>query len=247
MKHFLFFVLFTLAGFKTYAQHTDLYIIKLKNGMIIKAELVKVVTDSFAIIKQYGLESKIKMSEILDITFNETNPTVYLAKGTPPVLRRNLPDSDWSVGYQVGFTLGLVDYGATSSFVTRFTALKTVARKTQVGFSLGLDPYAAYDFVIGTIAADIRQYFINNARAPFVYGYVGYGFNITNSKPIQSGGINYGFGFGQSFRTKRQKTFSFMLGLKGQNAEDYSFFWNGSNNLQYYSMRRLELKLESLF
>lgn len=254
-KQFLI-ICFTLILHKCYSQHSDLYLIKLKNGLTLKAELIKIVPDSFIVFKQYGLETKLKMSEVIEINFSETNQYLITKKGKPIIFKRNLPDTGWSFGYQLGFSGGLInDFGwtrPTTSFVSRISILKSVYKLNQVGVLLGFDPYAAYEFVIFPIELHGRHYFYNKPKSPLLYANFGYGLNVSRGNPINNGGLTYSFGLGKSFRTKNQKVFSLMFGIKNQQAQDRLREWNWqTGNSTFYdanfSIRRIEFRTELLF
>ena len=247
MRLFTLLAFLSLFGSGVYGQ-SDLYIIKLKNGIAIKAELIKVVPDSFVLIKQYGLETKINMTDILTIIYDETNPLAYSKRTRPKVFKRPIPDSGWSFGYQFGFTLGRADiYFTTSSFVTRLIALKKVGKRTQVGFAAGADPYDFYSIAIGSVSLDARHYLSKGSNAMFTYGYSGYGFNLSNPNSIKYGGWNYGIGLGHSLRTKNQKVLSIMAGYKRQYAKEESYPRNRPSYTKYLTLSRVEFKLECLF
>ncbi len=254
-KQFLI-ICITLISYNCYSQHSDLYLIKLKSGLKIKGELVKIVPDSFIVFKQYGLITKLNIAEVVDITFSETNQNISYKKGKLIKYKRNLPDTGWRLGLQIGFLGGLADkwgWGPTptTNFVLRMAVLKKVAKKTQVGAMVGFNPYALYSFVALPIEAHIRQYLQNKPKSMFFYGNLGYGFNISEGSPIKNGGITYGYGIGRSYRTQRQNIFSMKFGFTAQNAIGYinNFGWRGNfepiqANL---NIRRFEFRAEVLF
>lgn len=248
MKHSVFLVLFFLTCMvSTYGQQTDLYRIKLKNGLIIKAELIRVVPDSFALIRQYGMESKINFSEITDISFSETNPAMINRLDRQVITKRPLPDSGWIFGYQLGASLGTDEYFPITSFVARFTGLKRIGRTTQAGFSCGIDPYSYYETALGVATIDFREYLKNKPKSMFLYANAGYGFNLTEPNTVKYGGLNFGFGLGRSYRTRHQNIFSMMLGYKSQDIKDYYQPWNRPGYIKYINARRIEFKVECLF
>ncbi|MES2617339.1 MAG: hypothetical protein V4613_05645 [Bacteroidota bacterium] len=248
MRHFILIASFIFVGIiNCNAQQTDLYIIKLKNGLQIKAELIKVVPDSFAIIKQYGLATKINLSEISEITFSETNPVAINRPGRLNVIKRPLPDSGWVCGYQFGISLGSDGFYPTSSFVARFNALKRIGKNAQAGFSIGLDPYSYYETALAVTTLDFREYFNNKPKSMFLYANAGYGFSLTEPNTVKYGGLNFGFGFGRSYRTANQNVFSMMLGYKSQDMKEDYVRWNVPSTIKYISARRMEFKVECLF
>jgi hypothetical protein len=235
---------------ETRAQNNDLYVVKLKSGLAIKCELVKVVTDSFIVIRQYGLESTIRYDDVVSIEYSES-----LVKHTPGrtkkvVIKRNLPDSGWSIGVQPGFCIGLADDDwLTSSFLFRLSILKTVSPRWQAGITLGLDPYAYYGVLLGSMMGEGRFYLeTGRPRAAFLYGQAGYGLSLVSEKPVRDGGLIFEFGMGKAYRNKKQNIFSYMLGYKVQKARHDVTDWNWPGvRYHYYSLRRFVCKVEWRF
>jgi len=235
-----------------HAQNNDLYIVKLKSGLQIKCELVKVIPDSFVTVRQYGLISNIPYGEVVSIHFSESAVKVQPGRQKTKVFKKNLPDSGWSIGVQPGFSMGMADDDwLTSSFQFRLSALKSLSKKWQAGVTVGLDPYAYYGIVLGTVLAEGRYYLEKDKpRSAFFYGLGGYGFNLTSARLGKDGGINLSYGFGKAFRNKNQNIFSYMFGYRLQKAQEDKLVWApiGSVNRTYhYVMRRFEFKVEWRF
>lgn len=248
IKLLLLFCLISIS--KLSAQNSDLYIIKMKSGLQVKCELVKIVPDSFVIVRQYGLVSKISISDIQDINYSESiagSGSFGGIKGKPKVVRRPLPDTGWSLGIQPGFTIGSIQgWGATSSFVFRGSLLKSDGKRWMYGFNSGFDPYAFYEEVVGATMLEGRYLLTKNDTKPaFLVANMGYGFNLTSPRTGSDGGFGCSFGIGKSYRLKSQNTFSYMFSYKIQQFKAESWdWWSRSTQLQNIDSRRFELRVE---
>lgn len=228
------------------AQNTDLFKVYLKSGLILKAELVKVIPDSLVQIKQYGMLTNIKFSEIDSLVFDESlMKTIVFNPLNKPIERKHVVDSGWSFGLQPGFTLGIGGWGLTSSFTFRTSILRGNGKLAQYGFNLGIDPYILYENAFGVTALEGRQYFKKQShRSPFVYGTLGYGFNLTSPALGKDGGVNTSIGFGNGFRTRNGVVFSFMFGYRFQRFRELRNIWRVGDIYTYNNINRFECKFE---
>lgn len=232
------------------AQNSDLYILKMKNGIQIKCELVKIVPDSFVMVRQYGLLSKISIKDIADINYAESiagSGSFGSGKSRTKVVRRPIPDTGWTVGIQPGFTIGSIPgWGATSSFTVRGSVLKSDGKRWMYGFNAGFDPYSYYEEVVAPVMLEGRYLLQKqNTRPVFLAANIGYGFNITSPRLGSDGGFGCSVGIGKSYRLKNQNTFSYVFSYKIQQfkAENWSW-WNSINQLQNVDTRRFEFRVE---
>jgi hypothetical protein len=248
IKLLLFFCLFNAKSLSS--QNSDLYVIKFKTGLQIKCELVKVVPDSFVMVRQYGLLTKIPMNDILDINYSESIAGAGSfggGRGKTKALRRPLPDTGWSVGIQPGFTIGSAPgWGATSSFVFRGSLLKSDGKRWMYGFNAGFDPYDYYGEVIGATMLEGRYLLTKNDTKPvFLVANLGYGFNLSSPRTGGDGGFGCSIGMGKSYRLKNQNSFSYMFTYKIQQFESESWsWWIRSNQMQMIDTRRFEFRVE---
>jgi hypothetical protein len=239
------------------AQNNDLYVIKLKSGLVLKCELINVIPDSIVTIRQYGMISTLKFSEVISIDYSES-----LVKHEPPgsvparqrkvIMKKAVPDSGWSVGLQPGFSMGIADGNwLTSSFVIKLSVLKSLARRWQAGVVVGLEPYAYYDLAMGTVMGEGRFYVEKEKpKSFFMHTQLGYGFNLTSERTGKDGGVAFSYGFGKSFRNRNQNIFSYMIGFKYQKAREEKIVWGpiGSVSRTYhYVIKRFEFKVEWRF
>ncbi len=253
------------------AQNSALYNVKLRSGLLIKCELVKLVPDSFVVIRQYGEISSIPSSEVESIvyagTVTRTQAAVKVAviKEKPKLLRRNLPDSAWTIGFQLGPNMS-VNLSPSSDIYDvlpypgssfRLNAMKGISKKVEAGFSVGIDPcldisYTDNIFVMGVLLGDLRfNLRKDRPKTPFLYAEGGYGFNLTARDVVKSGGLNMSMGFGSASRTKTQGIYSFMLGLKLQTIRQELFFFTWPDTRQdvyyHYALFGFEMKMEWKF
>ncbi|MCC6817853.1 MAG: hypothetical protein IT245_03050 [Bacteroidia bacterium] len=250
MKNFLaFIVCFVSFNCQLNAQNSDLYKVYIKSGLVVKAELLKVIPDSMIQIRQYGLVSNIKMKDIDSIVFDESKlPNLNTNRMNVWAQRKQLLDSGWSYGFQPGFTLGADGWGITSSFTFRGSFLKNNLKHLMYGFNFGFDPYLLYEQAFGNISAESRFLFKEKSiRSPFIYSIAGYGFNLTSPALGRDGGVCASFGLGQSFRTRGDLVFSFMIGYKYQRFKEERFIWPTGNVLTYNNLNRMEFKTEWRF
>lgn len=247
IKLLLFFCLISIN--KLAAQNSDLYIIKMKSGLQVKCELVKIVPDSFVMVRQYGLVSKISINDILDINYSESiaGSGSFGGSAKKKAIRRPLPDTGWSVGLQPGFTIGSAPgWGATSSFVFRGSFLKSDGKRWMYGINAGFDPYDFYDEVVGATMLEGRYFLKKKDTKPaFLVVNAGYGFNLTSPRTGADGGFGCSFGIGKSFRLKNQNTFSYLFTYKIQQFESETWnWWSSFNQLQHVDTRRFEFRVE---
>lgn len=232
------------------AQNSDLYILKMKNGLQIKCELVKIVPDSFVMVRQYGMLSKINIDDIADINYSESiagSGSFGGSRGKIKVVRRPVPDTGWSVGIQPGFTIGSAPaWGATSSFVVRSSILRSDGKRWMYGLNIGLDPYSYYEEVIAPVMLEGRYLLQKqNTKPVFIVANAGYGFNITSPRLGSDGGFGCSVGMGKSYRLKNQNVFSYMFNYKIQQFESENWsWWNRINQLHYVDTRRFEFRVE---
>lgn len=254
MKNLRFVVLlsFVFCLNNLVSQNADLYLVKLKSGLVIKCELIKVVPDSFVLIKQYGLESKINISDVVDINYSETSDVfvknIANKQSSRPVLK-NIPDSGWHFAFQIGLALG-TKYGSepASNFVLRSSVLRYNNKRAMYGFNLGIDPYASYEIVCG-IAALEGRYMLNKNRksSGYLVGIGGYGFNLSSVRNGKDGGIHLSAGVGVSNRLKSGNIFSYQFGYKYQEAQMESQSWRSFGFMEQYRIKRFEVKFEWRF
>lgn len=245
------------------AQNKDLYNVKLKSGLVIKCELLRVVTDSFVVIRQYGQVNTIKYDEIESISFSETRGTSVVispeesnrsqpvrAKPVQPQ-RKNIPDKQPSFGVQTGLCFGQTDDFPTVSILLRLSVLTGITKRLQAGGAVGLDPYLQYNIVLGSVLGDARYYFKKDKpQSPFLHTQFGYGFNFNSHQPAKEGGLTYNFGVGQSFRDNSQNIFSMMLGYRFQKASEEREIWDQWGNRTvtlFHEFNRVEFKVEFRF
>jgi hypothetical protein len=259
MKYFFYLLLFVVLAKVNVAnaQSNDLYNVKLKSGLLLKCELLKMVPDSFIVIRQYGQVNTIKYSEIESVEFIQsaakTSPTVptrtYQAKPVQP--KKNIPDSGLSVGIQTGLCFGQNDdlYPMpTVSVLIRLSLLYSLGNRFQIGVALGLDPYLLNDAIITSMQGEGRFYFIaNKPSSPFLHLQAGYGFNIIPATDKIQGGELYTFGFGQSFRDKKDNILSVILAYRSQNLTEEGYDWNNNPVTYHQVFNRLEAKVEFRF
>jgi hypothetical protein len=251
--------LFVISFFYTMqasAQNNDLYVIKLKSGLILKCELINVIPDSIVTIRQYGLTSTLKFSEVISIEYAESlvkyepaGNSNSVSRHRKIVVKKAVPDSGWSVGLQPGFSIGIADDDwLTSSFVMKISVLKSITRKWQAGVVMGLEPYAYYGQVMGTVMGEGRFYLEKEKpKALFLHAQLGYGFNLTSERTGKDGGLAFSYGFGKSFRNRNQNIFSYMIGYKFQSAKEERLLSGNIIRTYFYRMRRFEFKVEWRF
>lgn len=246
MKRLFVFIVFFLSLYcKLNAQTADLYKVYLKSGLIVKAELVKVIPDSIIQIRQYGLITNLKMKDIDSVVFDETKLPLNYSRRAERASRRNLLDSVWTFGFQPGFTIGSDGWGVTSSFSFRGAFLGSNSKHLMYGFNFGFDPYLLYEQGFGNISAESRYVFKKDTyKSPFIYCIGGYGFNLTSPALGRDGGVCTSFGIGQSIRTRSDMVFSFMIGYKYQRFKEERFIWPTGNVLTYNNINRMEFKVE---
>ncbi len=249
MKNFVKLLLFFcfLIVNESKAQNNDLYILKLKSGLTIKCELVKVVPDSFVSIRQYGLESKVNMSDVVNITYSESLFSTNTFKSKVKPVKKNLLDTGWSLGLQPGFTIGSGgDWGVTSSFTFRASMLNSNGKNTMYGFNFGFDPYDFYGTILAPTTLEGRYYIGKPAPARvFFNGNIGYSWNLLSPRTGNDGGLTFGFGVGKSYRLRSGNVFSYQFGYKSQDFKQENFiWWRNETVYQIISARRIEFKLE---
>jgi hypothetical protein len=222
MKNIFYFIVF-ISSFTTLsvnAQHNDLYLVKLKSGITLKCELLRVVPDSFIVVRQYGLDNTIQMSDVVSVDFSESSLKYFshMYYGKPKVIKRNLPDSNWTIGVSPGFTIGSGGWwGPTSSFTTRLNLLKGFGPRFMAGFGTGIDPYGYTGNVIAPLVLDGRCLLQKNSpNSLFIYSELGFGFNLVSPRTVDDGGPTYAIGMGRMYRTKRQNVFGFSFGYRYQ-------------------------------
>lgn len=250
MKKLLFFIALVLSFFvnNLKAQTFDLYKVHLKSGIVIKCELLKLIPDSFVVIKQYGLKTNIALKDIDSVVFAESRIESLNPYNRMAIIRKNIPDTGWSVGLQPGFSMGDAGFEPTTSFVARISVLKSNGRHWMYGLNLGLDPYMYYDMAMGVTALEARYLFnVNKPRSMFLTGLGGYGFNLTSPRTGEDGGLMAAFGFGRSIRTQGQNIFSYMFSFKEQRFSEMRRFWPDVERKYNYVLRRFEVKFEWRF
>lgn len=223
LKVFFLFIFTTMIVSGLKSQNADLYLLKMKSGLVIKCEVLKIVPDSFVKIRQYNFESTIKMSDIQTIEFSEINGAVFTpfnqtnAKVKAP--RAQIADSFWHLGLSVGFSAGNSSYDITTNFLTRINVLRSNRKRTRwmYGPYLALEPYSYYGAVAFTPGLEGRYHFNKSTpKSGIIYGYTGYTMNINTSKPLKNDGSTFGFGIGKSSRTQNGNIFTMMFGYKYQ-------------------------------
>lgn len=233
-----------------HAQNSDLYILKMKNGLQIKCELVKIVPDSFVMVRQYGLLSKININDIADINYAESiagSGTFGSGKNKTKIVRRPMPDTGWSAAIQPGFTIGSAPgWGATSSFTLRGSFLRSDGKRWSYGINTGFDPYSYYDAVVAPVMLEGRYLLQKqNTKPVFITANAGYGFNITSTRTGSDGGFGCSVGMGKSYRLKNQNIFSYMFCYRIQQFKTESWsWWSSFNQLQNVDTRRFEFRVE---
>ena len=250
MKKLLTVIVITLSFFcQVNAQNTDLYKIYLKSGLVLKAELVKVIPDSIIQIKQYGMLTVLKFNAIDSVVFSESRlPDFQMAFMKQKIKRSNILDSGWSLGLQPGFSIGFTEWDITSSFIFRASVLKNNGKHLMYGFNFGLEPYSYYEQAFGVADLEGRYYFrANTNRSMFFGSLMGYGFNITSPALGRDGGFNFFAGLGQSFKTRNNVLFSFAFGYKYQSYQVMRNIWQVGNVLTYNRLNRFETKFEWRF
>lgn len=262
MKYFYYLILIVIffRGGIANAQSNDLYNVKLKSGLVIKCELLKVVPDSFIVIRQYGQVNTIKYSEIESVDFSQAavraSPAVPVQTvyARPVRRKKSVPDSGLSVGLQTGLCFGTTtEYSMpTVSILLRLSALYTLDKRWQAGIALGIDPYLQYDAVLTSIQGEGRFHLSKDkAQSTFLHGQAGYGFNIVSSTNRVTGGPCYTAGIGQSFRDRKENIFSIIVAYRSQNITQEMQGWDsrsGDFNRTYHRVfNRLEFKVEFRF
>lgn len=244
VKLLLFFCFFYIN--ESNAQNNDLYLVKLKSGLTIKCELIKVVPDSFVIIRQYGLESKVNMSDVVNITYSESLFQTKTFNGKVKKIKHSLPDSGWSFGIQPGFTIGTDGWDVTSSFTMRGSFLNSNGKNSMYGFNIGFDPYSYYNTVLGISSVEGRQYISKrNATRTFISGTLGYGWNLSSPRTGIDGGLLWSLGIGNSYRLNNGNIFSYQFGFKTQNFISEDRIWGRIDPIiQHISTKRFEFKVE---
>lgn len=247
---FLFSFVFCLNNL--ISQNADLYLVKLKSGLVLKCELIKVVPDSFVVVKQYGLESKINITEVIEINYSETSDVFVknmVNKQAPKAILKNIPDSGWHFAFQIGLALG-TKYGSepASNFVLRSSVLKSNNKRLMYGFNLGIDPYASYEMVCGITALEGRYMFNKNSKSSgYLVGIGGYGFNLSSVRNGKDGGVHLSAGVGISNRLKSGNIFSYQFGYKYQEAQMESQSWRSAGIMEQFQIKRFEVKFEWRF
>jgi hypothetical protein len=235
------------------AQNGDLFVFKLKSGLEIKGELLKVIPDSCVVLRQYGLETTINISEISSIKWS--GRTEHFIPSTAPLAYRiaNLPDSGFYMGASIGGTVGITDVNEdiTSSFSVQLSALYFVKPRLLTGVSLLLDPYGYYSQAIFSPVVDVRYFpMVKRRKSPLIYGHLGYGFNITSPALGKHGGINTEFGLGFAKSTRNHNVFLISAGVKYQEFKRKSsvVVWpNVEDRIYHYQLTRVLIKFGWLF
>lgn len=229
--------------------------------MVIKAFVLRVIPDSIVTIRQYDLESNILMSEVAEIVYsgpvksengsqNGMAQDSRTATGRPlrsNYIRKNIPDSGWHLGLQLGASFGTKSYGASSSFVFRANLLKTQGRFLY-GLNTGLDPYLYTGNLLWITAAEGRYHFTMNKPKSFLLNLSsGYGFNLSSPRLGNDGGFLFSSGIGHSHRTRDGNVFSVLLSYKFQSMKSQVTNWMRDTRTEYYKLHRTEIKVEWRF
>jgi hypothetical protein len=259
LKVFFLFIFTTMIVNGLKSQNADLYLVKLKSGLIIKCEVLKIVPDSFVKIRQFNFESTIKMSEVQMIEFSETSALFVnkFKEENKSQNRRanlkNIPDSGWNFGLSIGFSLGSAYYGITSNFVGRANLLRTNKKNDRFMYGpyFAIEPYTLYETAVMTPGVEGRYHFKKNVpKTFFTYSYTGYSLSLTEPNPLTNGGAAFGIGLGKSGRTRAGNIFSMMFGYKHQSLTG-QIYLNTRNGWEFtkafYRLNRFEARVEWRF
>lgn len=246
---FLFF--FSLLIFsKLCAQTGSLYVVQMKSGLQIKCEILSIEGDSFVNISQFGLKSRLSMSEISSIKFSEIHPQYNIDQsrigftGRVKKYRAPLRDTGWAPELNIGFTIGSGLYGATSNFVTRAKLLYMKGNQ-QYGFFAGFDPYARYESALVPAGFEIRNIMKPQSNSSsFLFLNSGYAINVTSVRLGEDGGFNLGLGYGRMRRNPSGTSFFYSIGFKHQTFKATWYNWSLDRDvLSFVAANRFEFNV----
>ncbi|GAB4427284.1 MAG: hypothetical protein OHK0039_45510 [Bacteroidia bacterium] len=213
-------------------------VLHLKNGWILRGELLSAPTDSLVVIETADRNRFVFPQQDIDYIGSE----VYTRKPKPPVERLPTSSYDQRAGYYSLTQFGLLNgqYAYYSSSAPVFTASSIHGWRhrpwLQTGVGVGLSLYPGTPLM--PLFFDLRSDLLKGAATPHLYAQGGYALPLYTIPPIENGeeptrenraygGPLFDIGAGIKLRTARDMAWVFTVGYQQQQTRDaFNTWWN---------------------
>lgn len=238
-------IILILAGFVSFAQPNEEDVVYLKNGSIIRGNIIELVPDGNITIEIMGGSVLVyPMSEVEKMTREENKYNI--AEPKPHIIKHR--------GYfnisEIGFGFGNQNYyygGITSSISMQTINGMQLCRHLQAGIGLGIDYYTSQPVLYNPIFIRISGDIIKSPVTPYYYADGGYTMvweDDNNENTSYEGGWMINPGIGVKFYSRTKASYHISFGFKTQLSKyTYTNPWDNSVFEEKRKYNRLSMKL----
>ncbi len=244
---YLLILLFTACSFSGSAQSNIEDVVYLKNGDIIRGQIIRLLPDSSLTIEIVG-------GSQLVLAMNDVN---HIEKESAYRIKKYLPehilrDSGFYNTYELGFNPGYgIDNWNWSPFYTGFAMEIIMGHYFNPYFGLGagtgIDAFSRYDNPMIPLFIRLEGNMLHRAITPYYFANTGYAFLWTNQVVSGHGGLYANAGIGLRYFTGRKSFWQFGVGYLFTHATIITTNWNGGITTQQLQINRMTLRVGLTF
>jgi hypothetical protein len=247
-KVILLYLLFFVVGFSLMAQEQMEDVVYLKNGSIIRGEILKLDTEVSVKIQLYGGSIFVyPMDEVEKIT---KEPSYMVKKRKQTIIKKKGYFNTTETGINLGSGRNSYYYSGSSGFSFHNINGIYFNHWFAAGIGVGIDIFGG-DYPISPVYLRLQGNFLESAITPFYFVDGGYGIpwqKSRNENTTISGGFSGNLGFGIKFHTASALSWHFSVGYKYQRKKEYVYYpWNGDSQTTKTTYQRLSLRIGMSF